>query len=86
MVKFQYKILAVSEKNFAFFECSNGDYGILEPLDFEVSVNDVLCSLKFEIRPSCGSQIVVLNGRDQVKVLIDELGKKDVVYKLFKDK
>ena len=84
MQQFEYIILEVSNDcEFAFFECSNGDYGVLEPLNCEVAVGDVLQSTNSKAIPCCGSQFLVLNGKKQVKIHIDELDFKDGAYKLF---
>lgn len=73
-MQYQYNILEVSKHcEFAFFECSNGDYGVLEPHNCDVEVGDILQPTSTKDTPHCGSQPLILNGRNQVKVYIDEL-------------
>lgn len=84
MCQFQYIIIEVSNKGgFAFFECTNGDYGVLEPQNCEVDVNDVLTPASTKVMPCCGEQLLILNGGRQVKVVIDDLNFKEPAYKLF---
>lgn len=84
MQQIQYIILKVSKNGgFAFFECSNGDYGILEPQNCEVAIGDVLYSINTKDVPYCGVQSLLLNGTIQVKVYVDDLNFKDDAYKLF---
>ena len=83
-MQYQYNILEVSKDcQFAFFECSNGDYGVLEPHNCDIEVGDVLQPAGSKDTPHCGSQPLILNGRKQVRVYIDELDFKDGAYKLF---
>lgn len=84
-MQYQYNILEISKDcEFAFFECSNGDYGYLEPQNCEVEVGDVLQPLDSKSNPQCGLQTFILNGRKQVKIFIDDLNFKDDAYESFK--
>lgn len=84
-MQYQYNILEISKDcEFVFFECSNGDYGVLEPQNCEIAVGDILQPLNTRDLPCCGVQSLLLNGRKQVKVYIDDLNFKEEAYKLFK--
>ena len=55
-MKYQYNILEVSKDfEFAFFECSNGDYGVLEPQNCDIEVGDILQPTCSKDTPHCGS-------------------------------
>ena len=78
-----YYFKSIKEWRICFFECSNGDYGVLEPQNCEVAIGDVLYSIKTKDVPYCGVQSLLLNGTIQVKVYVDDLNFKDDAYKLF---
>lgn len=85
MIQFQYNILEISKDgDFAFFECSNGDYGVIEPQDCELAVGDVLRPFESRMLPRCGVQTLILNGVRKVKVYVDDLNFRNEAYELFR--
>lgn len=83
-MEFQYNILKVSSNGAnVFFECSNGDYGVLEPIDCELSVGDILNNNNVNVKPCCGFQELVLNNRRKVKIHVEDLNVKERAYELF---
>ena len=86
MKQYTYTILKVTKNcEFAFFKCSNGDYGVLEPQNCEVAEGDILQSIDKKTMPRCGVQFLALNGKTTVKVYVDDLDFKEGEYKHFNE-
>lgn len=80
---FQIKILEIDKEGiYAFFECSNGDYGYLEPVIGDVNVGDIL-EFYSKNGPKCGLAEFPHNRQKKIRCFVHCLNSKEEAYNEF---